>query len=121
MDDGTERVVVINTGLISPNDIVLDPDQTLMYWCDGGKKVIGKARDLILGRRTLSTTLVMLIWVALIPATRWSCIKQSLLSLLAFIALLYVWAWRISQPSSDETLTLCNCTYLVSEKEITPL
>ena len=50
MDDGTERVAVINTGLISPNDIVLDPDQTLMYWCDGGKKVIGKARDLILGR-----------------------------------------------------------------------
>ena len=48
MDDGTGRVVVINIDLISPNDIVLDPDQTLMYWCDGGKKVIGKARDLII-------------------------------------------------------------------------
>ena len=102
MDDGTGRVVVINTGLISPNDIVLDPDQTLMYWCDGGKNVIGKARDIMLWS---NATLVMLIWVALIPATRWSCIKQSLLSLLAFFALLYVWAWRISQPSSEETLT----------------
>ena len=51
MDDGTGRVVVIKTGLISPNDIVLDPDNMLMFWCDGGKKVIGKARDLLFLRR----------------------------------------------------------------------
>ena len=42
MDDGSGITTLISTNIDTPNDVVVDVELDLMYWCDGGKRTIGK-------------------------------------------------------------------------------
>ena len=76
MSNGQQWVLFLPCVLVMQNSSSPTPYTCGTKGLGGG----GLSRDLKIGDDALSTKPVMLIWAPLIPATRWSCSQQSLLS-----------------------------------------